>query len=127
MTAPLTRQISGVIGLTAVVGCTGPLVNVAPVPPTAYSEGAPTRGEACGMLVFSIVPVSVNDRVERAYAQALAGAGATSLTDTSITESWYFTPIGPEVCTKVEGLAITRSGESPVAPAPQGELRKNSR
>ena len=38
---------------------------------------------------------------------------------------WYFTPIGPEVCTNVEGVALIRSGSTlPKAAAPRAELRE---
>ena len=89
-------------------GCSGPLVNVSPVPPTGYSEAGRTSGQACGLLFFSLIPFGVNDRVERAYVRALDEKDATALTDTSITERWFFGLVGPVVCTEVEGLAIRR-------------------
>ena len=114
--------------LIAATGCSSRLVNVAPVPPAAYSEGEQTSATACGMLVFGFIPVSVNERVERAYATALEKQNATSLTDTSLTEHWYFTPFGPRLCTTVKGLALTRNeGVVPQAATPRAELRKNSK
>jgi hypothetical protein len=114
-----------VAALVAAAGCSGPLVNVAPVPPAAYSEGGTARGEACGMLLFGFIPISVNDRVERAYQQALAEARATSLTATSLTERWYFTPIGPGLCTALEGTPLVRSaGAAAVPTAPRAEFRE---
>lgn len=111
--------------LVFAAGCSGPLVNIAPVPPASYTEGAPTSGDACGMLLFGVIPVSVNDRVERAYLYALEKAHATSLTDSSLTEHWYFTPLGPELCTKVEGTAITRSATAATVPTqPTAEFRE---
>ena len=91
-------------------GCSGTAVNISPVLPASYSEIGRSAGEACGMLLFSVFPVAVNDRLERAYFQALERANATSLTDTALTESWYFAVIGTVVCTKVEGLALRRIG-----------------
>jgi len=108
-----------------VVGCSGPPVNVSPVPPTSYSEVGPASGEACGMIFFWLAPIAVNDRVERAYARALAETHATSLTDTRLTERWYFGLIGEVVCSQIEGLALQKS-EGPSLPSPaRGEMRKN--
>ena len=116
------------ITLALLAGCTGRLVNVAPVPPASYSEGERTSSQACGMLLFTFIPVSLNDRVERAYAEALDKANATSLTDTSLIESWQFTPFGPRVCTSVSGIAITRSAGAEPPAAPRVEFKKkNSR
>jgi hypothetical protein len=90
-----------------------------------YSEVGPTTGEACGMILLGLLPISVNDRVARAYARALANAGATSLTDTALTERWYFALIGNVVCSQIDGLALDKSaGASSAAPA-RGEVRKN--
>ena len=119
------RGLGLAFGLLA--GCEGRLVNVAPVPPASYSEGERTSGRACGILLFTFIPVSLNDRVERAYAEALAKANATSLTDTSLIESWHFTPVGPRVCTSVSGLSITRSAGAEPPAAPRVEFKKNSR
>src|SRR5439155_21286372 len=65
-------------------GCSSRVVNVAPLPPTEYSEVGPARGEACGLLLFSMVPMSVNDRVARAYARALPGVMGPSLPETGL-------------------------------------------
>lgn len=118
---------AAIVAAACFLGCSGPPVNVSPVPPTSYSEIGPASGEACGMIVLGLLPIAVNDRVERAYAQALALAEATSLTDTTLTESWYFAIIGQVVCSRVAGLALQRSeGASQPSPA-RGEMRKNLR
>jgi hypothetical protein len=101
-------------------------MNIGPVPPSEYFEAGPATGEACGVLALGIIPVNLNDRAERAYEQALEKAHATSLKDTAITESLYFTPIGPEFCTTVHGTALVRSG-SEAGAAPRAELRENRR
>jgi hypothetical protein len=118
------RHGASTLAVSLFLGCSGPPVNVSPVPPTSYSEVGHTSGQACGMLFLWIVPMGVNDRVERAYARALARADATSLTDTALEESWYFALVGDVVCSEVEGLALKRTeGASSPSPA-RGELRK---
>lgn len=114
----MTRARRALVSLTAslLLGCSGRLVNVSPVPPTGYSELGKAGGDACGMILLSVIPIGVNDRVERAYARALARDDATSLTDTSITERWYFGLIGTVVCTRVTGLALRRIEGPPPSP-----------
>ena len=109
-------------------GCSSRMVNVAPLPPTEYSEIGPSSGEACGLLLFSMFPMSMNDRVERAYAQALQRVEGTSLTDTVLTDRWYFALLGPVVCTQVEGLALRRvEGASTSSNGSSGETTKRPR
>jgi len=119
------RYRGAIATLLLLCGCSGPLVNVAPFPPEEYSEGGQVSGSACGLLFLGMFPMQVNDRAERAYDRALKSARATSLTDTAVNESWYFTPIGPAVCTGVEGVAIIRSaGSMPKPAAPRAEFRE---
>jgi hypothetical protein len=122
------RAILALALLGLAYGCGGRLVNVAPVPPAEYSEAGAVSGEACGLLALGFIPVNVNERAERAYERALEKAHATSLTDTALTESWVFTPIGPEVCTEVRGTALVRSAsENPRPTPPRAEFRENRR
>ncbi len=115
------------LSTSILLGCSGPVVNVAPVPPTSYSEVGNTSGEACGMILLWMIPIAVNDRVELAYTRAVEHAHATSLTDTTVTESWYFALVGTAVCTQVEGLALRKADGPSLSPrAPRGELKLNS-
>jgi hypothetical protein len=110
------RSVALFLATGLLLGCSGRLVNISPVPPTGYSQVGQAGGTACGMLLLSMIPIAINDRVERAYARALGPGEATSLTDTSITESWYFALIGTVVCTRVEGVAIRRIAGPPPQP-----------
>ena len=127
MIVRVSKQALAALVLALLVGCTGLPVNVAPVPPSSYSELGHTSGEGCGMIFLWAIPISMTDRVERAYDRALEHAHATSLTDTVLVESWYFALIGTVVCTSVEGLALEKSeGATPTQRAPRGEFKKNS-
>src|ERR1043166_9680010 len=122
------RGATSTLLLGFLCGCSGPLVNIAPVPPAEYSEGDKVTGSACGLLLLGMVPMGVNGRAEEAYDRALEAANATSLTDTALTESWYFTPVGPAVCTSVGGTALVRSTTIDIPrAAPQAEFRENHR
>ena len=89
-----------------IAGCSGPLVKVAPAPPAAYETTHQAEGGACGALLFGIVPIGVNSRLERAYKQAVHRAGAIGLTDTAVTDRWYWIYIGELLCTDVRGTGF---------------------
>jgi hypothetical protein len=92
--------------LLLLAGCYSQFVNVAPQPPKSYAVVGPAKGSACGLLLLDVIPIGVNDRTERAYADAVAKANATALMDTSVTTSWYYAVIGVVHCTEIQGTAI---------------------
>ena len=81
-------------------------MRVGPRPPSAYSVVGPARGGACGVLLFGLIPINVNDRTRRAYEQAVANGNGTALVDTEIRDRWYYLYIGEMLCTDVQGTAI---------------------
>ena len=98
-----------------VVGCTSRSVRVAQRPPQSYRTLGTARGSACGVMLFDVIPIVVNQRVERAYARALARApGATALIDTQMRDRAYtlggIFVAGHLVCTDVLGTAIQDTG-----------------
>ena len=93
------------------VGCTSRVARVAPPPPPSYRVLGTVHGGACGMMLFDVIPLHVNERVERAYGRALARArGATALIDTQLRDRWYTAGgimiAGHVVCTDIVGTAI---------------------
>jgi hypothetical protein len=85
--------------------CRSRFAAVAPRPPQRYTEVGPASGSACGVL-FGFIPIAVNSRTDRAYRAALTASGATMLTDTTMTDSWFWTPIGMFLCTRIDGKGI---------------------
>ena len=93
-------------------GCVSEPVNVAPAPPARFEKLGPAHGEACGSLGivatgYYVIPIKLNDRVERAYDRAVASVpGATALIDVTYAEDWFWWVIGTARCVKLSGEAI---------------------
>lgn len=99
-------------GLTAsTVACRSSFLPIAPALPDHYVETGTGSGSACGVVLVAI-PIRVNNRILRAYDQALQRAGTTwrradGLTNTTVTDSWTWTPFGVFLCTKITGTGIS--------------------
>ncbi len=104
----------------AATGCVGQVAMVAPQPlrQGAVVDAGPAQGSACGFLLLGVIPISINDRVSRAYEQALTAANAGAVTDTSVQERWYFALIGTVLCSDLSGRAV-RYAQNDQAPAPR--------
>ena len=64
-------------------------------------------GSSCGFLLFGVLPIGVNERLQRAYDDALMETGKRELVDTKIRERWYVVPfLGVSLCTDVEGVTV---------------------
>jgi len=108
----MARQRFALIALGAlacnVAGCVGQLTMVAPQPPPnrALTDAGPAEGSACGLLLLNVLPLGVNDRAARAYAEAVNATNAAALTDTSIEDRWYFILVGTLLCSDIKGRAV---------------------
>lgn len=104
--APRRGGVITALIVSFLAGCSSGPVRIGPVSPSAYETVGPTKGGACGVLLFSVIPIRVNDRVQRAYDEALAGKG-TGLIDTELQHSWWYIPyVGPMYCTHISGTVI---------------------
>jgi len=92
------------------VGCSGPLTKIAPRPTSGATMTREGKGSACGVNLFGLIPIGVNDRAERAYQQALTNAGASGLTETTVTDRWYYIYVGMMVCTDIAGSGFRETG-----------------
>ncbi len=93
-------------------GCASGFTNIAPTPKGEYQKLGAASGSACGSLgllatAYYFVPMGLNTRVERAYADAVASVpGATGLVDVTVQEDWYWWVLGTARCVTVKGEAI---------------------
>jgi len=91
----------------ATAACHSTKVNIpaAPIGPNEKSLGR-TEGVSSGKLLFFFIPINLNDRFENAYERALQKAGATRLTDITISERWYYGILLNGYVFKVRGTAV---------------------
>jgi hypothetical protein len=113
MTWRLTLGLACGVLLIATGGCRSHVATIAPFPPSDYTDAGRVRSSACGFLLFNVIPIRVHSRAHRAYAEAVRRSSAWGLTDTSITDRWYFAGAGTLLCTDIEATAIRTAQSSP--------------
>lgn len=92
--------------------CASELVTIYKTPPKKYEKLGRVSGSATGSLgavatAYYAIPMGLNSRSERAYADALIKApGATSLIDVTYQEDWYWWLIGTARKVTISGEAI---------------------
>lgn len=114
MTRPRSLPLRLPAGLLAVMlaGCASKPFNVTPLPPAKYQVLGKAEGKGCGSLgvlatLYYFVPIGLNDRVERAYQDALASVpGSTGLVNVSVVEHWDWWLIATRRCVTITGDAI---------------------
>jgi hypothetical protein len=98
-------------------GCASGFVTVSPRVPDKYEKMGQAKGSACGVMLLDIpficgnacavVPVGLNDRVERAYQRALDSvAGSKLLINVTMQEDHYWWVIGDASCVTITGEAV---------------------
>lgn len=101
-----------VISLVALTSCASTFTTVQPRLPEKYEKIGSASGTACGSLLidgsaYNFIPVLLNDRVERAYNNALASVpGATALSNVTMQENWFWWVIGSTKCVTITGEAV---------------------
>ena len=87
-------------------GCSSGPVLVGPRP-AGQEVVTQVEGSSCGLLLFGVLPIGVNERLQRAYDSALIESGKRELVDTKIRDRWYVVPLlGVALCTDVEGVVV---------------------
>lgn len=73
-----------------------------------FSKGRPLTATASGFQLLLVIPISINDRHQRAYSTLLTMAGNDYLSDVSIKESWTYALVGTVYTTTMEAKAYPR-------------------
>jgi hypothetical protein len=73
-----------------------------------FSRGRHLTADASGFQLLLVIPISINDRQQRAYQTLLSMAGNDYLSDVRIKESWTYALIGTVYTTTMEATAYPR-------------------
>ena len=73
------------------VGCSSTDVRLVSAPPEKPIKLGPAQGTASGVLFLGVIPIGINSRTERAYADALKSVpGSKTLTNVTLDELWLY-------------------------------------
>ena len=89
-------------------GCTGTPVTFKSLTDVKYdaTKGRTVSASACGFQLLFLIPIRINDRYERAYAELLDDAGpGYSVTDINVSERWKYGLVGTAYCTDLKATA----------------------
>lgn len=107
----LLRNAMVVSALAGLVACSGAPVQLGSSGPAPVSS-APVRelsSRACGFQLMLFIPIVINNRAQRAWADLQQQAGDDYLTDVQIKETWTYAFAGTSHCTYMQAKAIPRS------------------
>jgi hypothetical protein len=65
-----------------------------------------TKGSSTGIMLLGVIPIGQNTRFEDAYREAVQKAGATRLTDVTISEQWFWAWVLNGYTFTVQGTAV---------------------
>lgn len=104
----LMKRLAILAAATLMTACAGTPVALG----TRVNGPAPTgtestiTAEACGFQLFLFFPISINDRLARAYQALEAQAGGAFITDVQVQETWGWRFVGTSHCTMLKAKAI---------------------
>lgn len=89
------------------VGC-GTEVMSLPTPEVSSNEqivGHCSNADG-GFMLFGFIPIYSNGRLERAYNKCMNSVNADSLTNITVVDRWFWTPVGNGFISIVEGDGV---------------------
>jgi hypothetical protein len=101
-------QVLLLILFVALTGCVGTPVTFKSLTDVKYdaTKGRSVTGSACGFQLLLFIPISINDRYERAYGFLLDDAGpGYYVTDIRVSERWWYGLVGTGYCTDLKATA----------------------
>lgn len=119
MTTRMMREMLSIGAVMLVLaGCTGSAVRMnQPLDsPVDFTRPREISSEACGFQLLLVIPVSINDRYQRAYNTLTNAAYMDYMTNVRIEETWTYCLVGTMYCTKMYATAYPRMKAAPVQP-----------
>jgi len=104
----MKKQLAIIAAATLLGACAGTPVSLG----TRVSGSKPVgverviTAEACGFQLLLFIPISINDRMERAYGSLQAQAAGDFITDVQVQESWGWRFVGTSYCTTLQAKAV---------------------
>jgi hypothetical protein len=106
----LTKRLAAIAAAALMTACAGTPValgtRVNGTGPAPTGTANTITAEACGFQLFLFFPISINDRLARAYASLETQAGGAFITDVQVQESWGWRFVGTSYCTTLQAKAI---------------------
>lgn len=104
----LTATLASVVLLSACAGTPVALGNrtTASLP---AGEVRSISAKACGFQLLLVIPININDRMERAYGLLQGQAGGDFITDVEVKESWTYALVGTSYCTTLQAKVVRRT------------------
>jgi hypothetical protein len=103
-----------VISILSMSGCAGKPIKVGSVDQQVdlsnidLTKGRSISASASGFQLLLFIPISINDRHERAYQILRGQAGNDYVTNVKIKESWTYAFVGTVYTTTIEATAYPR-------------------
>ncbi len=95
-----------VAGGVAFSGCASSQVRLGPQAGKTYDVIGKGEGNAGGFMLFHLIPLGHNTKVQRAYDAAVKCRNGDALINPTIKESWFWAYVGNGYRTRIEGDVI---------------------
>lgn len=92
--------------LASIAGCSSTAKRMGAIPDRPYEVLGKSKGSAGGFMLFQLIPIMHNTKIQRAYDQAVANLKGDDLINLTMSESWFWAYIGNGYRVNIEGDVI---------------------
>ena len=92
--------------ISLLVGCSSVPVKIPTVMEKQYDILGEGEGSAVGIMLFNVIPIGQNERLERAYNDAVSSKNGDALINPVISERWFWAYVLNGYTTTVKGTVI---------------------
>ncbi len=102
----MKKLVFAVLLISFLAGCYSVPVRIPTVMDKQYDVLGEGEGSAVGIMLFDVIPIGQNERLEQAYKEAVSSKNGDALIDPVISERWFWAYILNGYVTKVTGTVI---------------------